>query len=113
MIIAGMNHHGYALIDVLQPCVTFNKANNYEWYRDRVYDVKETGHGPSNRDAAWALAHEWGDRIPIGVLFEGSDEQSYADEVTALKAGNPASAAAKLAAAPHPEAYERLKKLFS
>jgi 2-oxoglutarate ferredoxin oxidoreductase subunit beta len=113
MIIAGMNHHGYALIDVLQPCVTFNRTNSYEWYRDRVYDLKEASHDPSNRDAAWVLAHEWGDHIPIGLIYEGNGERSYADEVSALKAGNPAAAAGRLAADPHPEAYERLKKLFS
>ncbi|MEK7247803.1 MAG: thiamine pyrophosphate-dependent enzyme, partial [Chloroflexota bacterium] len=113
MIIAGMNHHGYALIDVLQPCVIFNKTNSYEWYRERVYDLKDGGHDPSDRETAWVIAHEWGDRIPIGVVYESGDRLSYEDEVTALKAGHPAAAAGKLAANPHPEAYERFKKLFS
>jgi 2-oxoglutarate ferredoxin oxidoreductase subunit beta len=113
MIIAGMKHHGYALIDVLQPCVTFNKTNSYEWYRDRVYDLTAQGHDPSNREAAWLAAHEWGDRIPIGVIFEGDYALSYEDEVAALNAGHPAAAAARLAADPQPQQYERFKKLFS
>jgi len=113
MIIAAMNHRGYALIDVLQPCVTFNKMNDYEWYRDRVYDLNSNGHDPSNREAAWLAAHEWGDRIPIGLIYESSGRLSYEDEVAALQGGNPATSAAKLAADPHPESYEPFKKLFA
>ena len=113
MIIAGMHHHGYALIDVLQPCVTFNKENSYEWYRDRVYDLAKEGHDPSDGEAAWAAAHISGDRIPIGVVYENSNPLSYEDEVSALKVGHPADAAHKLAADPHPEQYERFKKLFA
>jgi 2-oxoglutarate ferredoxin oxidoreductase subunit beta len=63
-----MGHKGFALIDILQPCVTFNKVNTYEWYRKRVYHLEE-GYNPEDRAAAFARALEWGDRIPIGVIY--------------------------------------------
>lgn len=63
-----INHKGFALIDILQPCVTFNKINTYEWYRKRVYPI-EAEHYPEDRVAAFAKALEWGDRIPIGVIY--------------------------------------------
>jgi len=63
-----MNHKGFALIDILQPCVTFNKVNTYEWYSKRVYHI-ESGYDPEDRAAAFTRALEWGDRIPIGVIY--------------------------------------------
>ena len=66
-----MNHKGFALIDILQPCVTFNKVNSYEWYLKRVYRI-EPGYDPEDRVAAFARALEWGDRIPIGIIYRNS-----------------------------------------
>src|SRR5512145_2066021 len=37
MMKAALAHKGFALLDILQPCVTFNKVNTYAWYRERVY----------------------------------------------------------------------------
>jgi 2-oxoglutarate ferredoxin oxidoreductase subunit beta len=91
MTIEGMKHRGYALIDVLQPCVTFNHVNTYEWYRERVYHLDEEGHDPSDKQAAWLKAQEWGDRIPIGVLYQSDELLAYEDQVSALSGGTPVS----------------------
>jgi len=57
---------GTALVDILQPCVSFNKVNTYSWYRDRVHKVEKPAEG---RAEAIGLAKVWGPKIPIGVLF--------------------------------------------
>ncbi len=80
-------HPGYALLDVLQPCVSFNKINTYEWYRQRVYKVEERAQGDDQGDdgranshdsgdfhAAMKLARERGDRIPLGVIYRRTEE---------------------------------------
>ncbi len=64
-----IRHRGFALVDILQPCVTFNKVNTYEWYRQRVYRLAPADHDPRDRAAAFAKALEWGDHIPLGVLY--------------------------------------------
>lgn len=64
-----VDHRGFSLIDILQPCVTFNKINTHEWYNQRVYRV-EPDHDPEDRGRAFQKALEWGERIPIGVLFK-------------------------------------------
>lgn len=87
IIAAGIRHPGYALIDVLQPCVTFNKVNTYDWYRERVYEVEETGHDPQDRQAAARLVEEWGPRIPIGVLYEDHSQPTYESQVPGLARG--------------------------
>ncbi len=58
------------MLEVLQPCVSFNKVNTYEWYRQRVYRVEaEPGYDPENELWAYQKAKEWGDKIPIGVIY--------------------------------------------
>lgn len=80
---AAIQHEGFALIDVLQPCVTFNKINTYQYFRERVYDLdQEEGYDRTDRQAAWARSWEWGDRIPIGIFYQiqrPTLDQHYAD----------------------------------
>jgi 2-oxoglutarate ferredoxin oxidoreductase subunit beta len=61
-------HKGFAILDILHPCVTFNKINTYDWYRKRVYRI-EPEYNPGDRTAAFQKALEWGERIPIGVIY--------------------------------------------
>jgi 2-oxoglutarate ferredoxin oxidoreductase subunit beta len=71
MIKEALVHKGFALIDILQPCVSFNKINTHEWYRQRVYRLG-TDHDATDRSRAFAKALEWGDRIPLGVIYRNS-----------------------------------------
>lgn len=93
LIIGGMRHKGFALIDVLQPCVTFNHHNTFHWYFERVYDLTQEKHDVKDRHAAWLKANEWPqdllidelrqDKIPTGLFYQVQKEV-YRDEVTAL-----------------------------
>ncbi len=65
-----ISHKGFALLEVLQPCVSFNKVNTYKWYQSRVYRLEEEpGYDPENELWAYQKAKEWGDRIPLGVIY--------------------------------------------
>jgi 2-oxoglutarate ferredoxin oxidoreductase subunit beta len=86
IIAQALQHEGYALVDILQPCVTFNKKNTYDWYRERVYDLAETDYDPSDRVAAYEKALEWGDRIPLGVIYQ-TKQPNYEEQVSGLSAG--------------------------
>jgi 2-oxoglutarate ferredoxin oxidoreductase subunit beta len=81
-----IQHKGYALVDALQPCVTFNRVNTYEWYQKRVYRLDKEGHDPSDFQAACARAREWGDRIPVGVFLR-TERPTLEDELVGLKKG--------------------------
>lgn len=80
-------HRGYALIDVLQPCVTFNHENTYEWYRARVYRLDGEGYKADDLGAAFLRCQEWGDRIPVGVLYQQEKCPTYEEQVSELTAG--------------------------
>jgi 2-oxoglutarate ferredoxin oxidoreductase subunit beta len=71
LIKEAVNHKGFTLVDILQPCVVFNKINTYEWYRQRVYHI-ESGYNPADRAEAFKKALEWGDRIPIGIIYKNN-----------------------------------------
>ena len=80
-----VNHNGFALVDILQPCVTFNKVNTSKWYRERVYDVnKESGYDPTDRLKAFAKSLEFSDKIPMGLIYK-KDKISYGDAIPMLQ----------------------------
>ncbi len=76
---------GFALVDVLQPCVSFNKVNTFAWYRQRVRPLPED-YDPTDWAAALAAAARWGDEIPIGVLYRGN-RPAYESRIPTLAAG--------------------------
>jgi 2-oxoglutarate ferredoxin oxidoreductase subunit beta len=82
MIKLAIAHKGFALVDILQPCVSFNHVNNFAWYKKRCYEVPAK-YDPTDFDAAIKLAYEWGDKIPVGVIYR-HDRPSYEDQVPAL-----------------------------
>ncbi len=73
MIKQAFVHKGFSLVDILQPCVTFNKLNTYEWYRSRVYQI-ESGYDQGDRMKAFERSLEWQERIPIGVIYKNGRE---------------------------------------
>lgn len=83
-----LQHRGYALIDVLQPCVTFNRRSSYSFYNPHVYKLEDVEHDASDKTAAWQRAFEWGERIPIGIFYRIQGVPTYEDQVPALKAGS-------------------------
>ncbi len=68
IIIEGIKHRGFAFIDVMQPCVTFNHLNTYSWYYRRVYKIGPE-HDPSDQAAALQKSLEFGEKIPLGVFY--------------------------------------------
>ncbi len=81
IIKAAIEHPGFSLVDVLQPCVSFNRVNTHQWYRYRVYQLDEE-YDPTDRHGAFARTFEWGERIPLGVFYRSS-RRPYAE----LRAG--------------------------
>lgn len=59
---------GYALVDILQPCPSFNKLNTFRWYKERVFKLEN--HDTTDWKAALELARQWGDKIPLGIFYK-------------------------------------------
>jgi 2-oxoglutarate ferredoxin oxidoreductase subunit beta len=67
---AAIQHKGFALVDILQVCITFNRAQTYKYYRDRVYKLEEENHDPTDFKQAIERSQEAGNRIPIGIFYK-------------------------------------------
>lgn len=70
-----ITHKGYALLDILQPCVTFNKLNTYQWFKDHTYYLDDS-HDPHDRTAAFHKATEE-DKLPLGVFYISPDKPTF------------------------------------
>jgi len=78
LIIDGIRHKGFSIIDVFQPCVTYNKINTIQWYKDHIYKLEESGHDPNDRKKALEKAEEWNSKIPIGLFYK-TKKPTYED----------------------------------
>lgn len=88
LIVEGIRHHGFSLIDIFQPCVTFNKKNTYQWFRERVYKLEDERHDATDKVAAYqrSLEIEQEERVALGVFYR-EDRPTYEDQLPQLDAG--------------------------
>jgi 2-oxoglutarate/2-oxoacid ferredoxin oxidoreductase subunit beta len=67
------DHPGTAIIDILQPCVTFNKEYTHTFYRDNSYQIGPD-YDTTDKNAAFKKAQEWGPKqIPLGIFYQVSE----------------------------------------
>ncbi|MFH1785523.1 MAG: thiamine pyrophosphate-dependent enzyme [Candidatus Micrarchaeota archaeon] len=81
-------HKGFALLDVLQPCVTFNRLNTYDFFTKRVYKLEEACHNSSDRMMALEKAFEAEktdyEKLPIGIFYK-ENRPTYEDNLPQIK----------------------------
>ncbi len=80
----GISHRGFSLVNILQPCVTFNKINTYQYYLEHIYKLPPDYKGDNLNQALEKALEAEGERFPLGVLYETS-KPAYTDELPQLK----------------------------
>ena len=78
-------HRGFSLVDILQPCLSFNKVNTFSWYKSRCRELPPD-YDPANWEAAMKASEEWGDTIPVGILYRNV-RPTFESHFPALKEG--------------------------
>lgn len=82
---SAINHPGFAVIDVFQPCVTFNLVNTFKWYFDRLYNIdQDTTYNKSDINRAFKESLVWGDKIPLGIFYQNT-RATYAEALPQLE----------------------------
>jgi len=71
-------HRGYALVDIFQPCVSFNKLNTYPWFKEHTYYLED--HDPSDRQRAFKKATET-DKLPLGIFYINSEKHTFEENI--------------------------------
>lgn len=84
LIKMGIQHKGFALIIILQICPTFNKFNTFDWYKERVYQVGEMGHNPSDKEAALKIAMDTKDKLPVGLIYK-TEKPTFGEQLPQIK----------------------------
>jgi len=87
LLVQAIAHPGFALVDVLQPCVSFNKVNTFGWYKQRVREL-EPGYDPTDFEAAVRTAMIFGETIPIGVISRNT-HPTFIERQTVSSQGPP------------------------
>jgi len=72
-------HKGYALVDIFQPCVTFNRVNTYQWFRENTYYLED--HDPADRGEAFQRASEPGP-YPLGVFYQNPGKKTFEENLS-------------------------------
>ena len=85
LIQEAIKHKGFSLVDILQPCVSFNKKNTHAWDKSHIYDVnKEGNYNPEDKSAAFLKSQEWEPKIPIGIIYK-KDKPTFEEKTDVLK----------------------------
>lgn len=83
MIKAGIQHTGFSLVNVLQPCVTFNKVNTYQYYNKRVYTLDETYDRTNFESATQKVMEIREEKFPIGIIYQ-TERAAYHEQLPQL-----------------------------
>ena len=84
-----ITHKGMALVDILQPCPTYNDINTNEWYKERIYKLTDDPevHNESETMAKMTQAINnafiGDDRIPVGIFYKNELVPTYEDRIAA------------------------------
>ncbi|MCL4344867.1 MAG: 2-oxoacid:ferredoxin oxidoreductase subunit beta [Candidatus Thermoplasmatota archaeon] len=88
-----INHPGSAVIDILQPCPTYNNINTMEWYKERVYKLEDDkewdpvvsteniSHADEKFSRAMLKAQEWGEKIPTGIFYQNTAIEPFTKRI--------------------------------
>ncbi len=77
LIEAGINHKGFSLTNVFSPCVTFNKVNTYDWFKENIKKLDDIeGYDSSNRMIAMKTLME-NDGLVTGLIYQNKEKPSY------------------------------------
>jgi 2-oxoglutarate ferredoxin oxidoreductase subunit beta len=74
-----ISHKGFALVDIFQPCVTFNKVNTHKWFKENTYYLDKS-YDPLNRAVAFQKAVER-EKLPLGIFYRNDKKSTFEENV--------------------------------
>jgi 2-oxoglutarate ferredoxin oxidoreductase subunit beta len=78
-------HKGYALVDILQPCATYNRLNTFQWFKENTYYLQD--HDASDRNAAFSKATEKG-KLALGIFYIKANKNTFEENISVYKKDN-------------------------
>ncbi|TFE19803.1 2-oxoacid:ferredoxin oxidoreductase subunit beta [Cohnella luojiensis] len=85
LIEEGLKHKGFSLINVFSPCVTFNKVNTYDWFKENIVNLEQfPDYDPSNRIAAMTKIMETNGMV-TGLIYQNKERKAYDEMIVGFK----------------------------
>lgn len=85
LIEEGIKHKGFSLINVFSPCVTFNKINTYDWFKEHIVNLDQfPDYDPTNRIAAMTKIMETGGML-TGLIYQDKERKPYEDLIPGFR----------------------------
>ena len=75
-----VTHKGYALVDIFQPCTSFNKLNTYQWFKEHTYYLEDS-HDRHDRNQAFNKATET-EKLPLGIFYVNPQRVSFEENIS-------------------------------
>lgn len=80
---AAVQHRGFAFVDILQACPTYNKFATHEMLLERCFDANAEGHDPTHFEKARSLAVDTRERIATGILYQNEERPAFHERLVA------------------------------
>ena len=74
-----ISHEGYALVDILQPCVSFNKVNTLKWFKENTYYLEESNNSEDRYEALQISLEQ--DRLPLGIIYSSVGKRTFEENI--------------------------------
>lgn len=85
LIEEGLKHKGFSLINVYSPCVTYNKINTYDWFKEHIINLEEDeAYDPYNRMVAMQKLMETGGLV-TGLIYQNKERKSYEELIPGFR----------------------------
>jgi len=76
-----IEHKGYSLVDIFQPCVSFNRLNTFKWFEENTYYLDDS-HDPRDRTEAFRVAASGG-KFALGVIYVNRERKTFEENLPA------------------------------
>lgn len=85
MIEDAIQHDGFSFVNVFSPCVTYNKINTYDWFKEHLTSLDEIeGYDTSNKQQAIQTVLEY-DSLIKGIVYQDTETPSYESQIEDLE----------------------------
>ncbi len=76
-----INHKGFSFVNVFSPCVTYNKINTYDWFKENLTKLADIeGYDNTNKSQAMQTVLDTESMI-TGIIYQDKDTPSYESQI--------------------------------
>lgn len=79
-----INHDGFSFVNVFSPCVTYNKVNTYDWFKEHLTNIDDIeDYDASDKEQAMANVLKY-DSLLKGIVYQDTETPSYESQIEQL-----------------------------